>query len=118
VQAFNKYKERVQAHQIGGEKEAIDLINQASIKVTRELSPILWMEADNYNQDPYGYYLVGKPIPRLYVPITEMRKLEEDQEEFHLWQTQFIRERNRVSGAIGNAIGHLTLTTKLLEELK
>ncbi|MFB0517701.1 MAG: hypothetical protein ACETWC_00295 [Acidobacteriota bacterium] len=118
INALNKYKEKVLAHQIGSEKEAIALINEASIKVTRELSPILWMEADKYNQDPYGYYLVGKPIPRLYVLIMQMRKLEEEQEEFHLWQTQFIRERNRVSNAIGNAIGHLTLTTELLEELK
>ncbi|MDH5405391.1 MAG: M28 family metallopeptidase [Candidatus Aminicenantes bacterium] len=118
VQSLNKYKEEMQAHQIGSEKEAIDLINEASIRVSRELSPILWMEADKYNQDPYGYYLVGKPIPKLYIPITNMRKLKENQEEFHLWHTQFIRERNRVSNAIGNAIGHLTLTTKLLEELK
>ncbi|NIN92590.1 M28 family peptidase, partial [bacterium] len=65
VQNFNKIKEKVLSHRISDQKVAINLINQASIQVTRELSPILWMEADRYDQDPYGYYLVGKPIPRL-----------------------------------------------------
>ena len=76
------------------------------------------MEASKYDQDPYGYYLIGKPIPRLYVPITQMAKLREDSEEFNLWLTKFIREKNRASDAIGNAIGYLTLTTQLLEKLK
>ena len=118
VQGLNKYKEKVLSHQIGVKTQAIELINEGSIKVSRELSHILWMEADQYDQDPYGYYLVGKPIPRLYVPIKQLGKLEEEQEEFHLWLTKFIREKNRVSDAISNAIGHLKLTTQLLEQLK
>jgi len=118
VQTLSEYKEKVLSHLIGREEEAINLINKASIRVCRELSPILWMEADRYDQDPYGYYLVGKPIPRLYVPIKEMKKLRGDEEEFHLWLTKFIREKNRVSDAIGNAIRHLILTTKLIEKLE
>ena len=118
IQTFNKYKEKVLSHQISREEEAIKLINEVSIKVSREFSHIMWTEAGRYDQDPYGYYLVGKPIPRLYIPITKMRELGEDQEEFHLWLTKFIRERNRVSDAIDNAIGHLTLTAKLLDTLK
>lgn len=76
------------------------------------------MEADRYDQDPYGYYLVGKPIPRLFVPITQMKKLGEDEEEFKLWETKFIREKNRVSNAIDSAVERLTLTAKLLDKLK
>ncbi len=117
VQNFNKIKEKVLSHRISDQKVAINLINQASIQVTRELSPILWMEADRYDQDPYGYYLVGKPIPRLNVPLTQMAKIEEGTEKFNLWLTKFIRERNRVSDTIGNAASHLALATKLLEKL-
>ncbi|NIO48510.1 MAG: M28 family peptidase [Candidatus Aminicenantes bacterium] len=117
VQIFKANKEKVLSYRISEKKVAIDVINQASIQVTRELSPILWMEADRYDQDPYGYYLVGKPIPRLYVPITQMANLEESEEEFNLWLTKFIREKNRVSDAIGNATRHLTLAAKLLEKL-
>jgi len=118
VQTLDEYRENVLSHRIGEEEEAVNLINKSSIRISRELSSILWMEADKYDQDPYGYYLIGKPIPRLFIPITQMGKLEEGQEEFNLWETEFTRERNRVSDAVGSAIEHLTLTVKLLEKMK
>jgi len=118
ILTFKKHKEDVVAHPKSRESEAIDLINKASIKVCKELSHILWTEAGRYDQDPYGYYLVGKPIPRLYIPITKMRNLKEGQEKFNLWETKFIRERNRVSDAISNAIEYLKLTNQILEKLK
>ncbi len=107
VQALSRWQE--------AEQEAIRLVNQASIKVSRQLSS-LWTEADRYDQDPYGYWLIGKPIPRLYVPIVKMKKLEQGQ-EFNLWMTKFARERNRVSDKIGHAIECLALTTGLVEKL-
>ncbi len=118
VQKLKENKKKVLSRRIREEKKAISLINEASIMVTRELSPILWMEADKYDQDPYGYYLIGKPIPRLYVPLTQMAMLEEGGEEFNLWLTKFIRERNRVTDAISNSIRHLTQATKLFEKLE
>ena len=117
VKTLNEIKGMVLSHQTAVKEEAIDLINKASIKVSRELSHILWMEADKYDQDPYGYYLVGKPIPRLYVPLVRMSQKKKDREEFNLWLTEFIRERNRVSDAIRNATEYLILTAKLLENL-
>jgi len=44
--------------------------------------------------------------------------LEEGQEEFNLWATKFIREKNRVWDAVDNAIENLKLTAKLLEKLE
>jgi hypothetical protein len=118
VQSLNENKEKVLSHQIREEEKAIDLINEASIKVCRALSPILWTEAGRYDQDPYGYYLVGKPIPRLYIPILEIDKSGDSLEEFNLWETKFIRERNKVSDAISKAAECIILTNRLLEHLK
>jgi hypothetical protein len=117
VQRFNGYKKAASSPGTEWEKEATSLINEASIKVSRELS-VLWTEAGRYDQDPYGYYLVGKPIPRLYVPIVHIKELEPGREEFYLWLTKFIRERNRVADVINNATERLTLMTRLLQELE
>lgn len=114
VQSFHSKREEVLSRGISGKADTIDLINRASMKVSRILSPILWMEAEKYSQDPYGYYLIGKPIPKLYVPITQMKKLTEDQEEFRLWMTKFLREKNHVSDGIQHSIEHLSLVLKLL----
>lgn len=118
VQTLNEYKRETLSYVAGVGEETVRLINEVSIKMCRKLSYILWTEASKYDQDAYGYYLVGKPIPRLYVPIMQMRELEQDDKEFNLWTTKFMRERNRVSDAIGNAIECLALTTRLLKELK
>jgi hypothetical protein len=114
IQSFHAKREEVLSSEISGKIDTIDLINRASMKVSRILSPILWMEAEKHSQDPYGYYLVGKPIPRLYVPITQMKRLTEDQEEFQLWMTKLTRERNLVSDAIQQSLEHLGLVLKLL----
>jgi len=114
VRALEQYKAAVSDL---AEEEATRLINEASIKVSRALSP-LWTEASKYDQDPYGYYLIGKPIPRLYVPIVQMKELAAGHPDFNLWMTQFIRERNRVSDVISNAVEYLTLTARLSEKLK
>jgi hypothetical protein len=118
VKIFDGYKENILSHGAAAKENAIKLINMASIKISRELSHILWTEAGRYDQDPYGYYLVGKPIPRLYVPILQMKNSVPGKEQFNLWLTEFIRERNRVSDALNNSIDHLTLIAELFEECK
>ena len=114
VKNFQNKRGEILSRGISGKKDTIDLFNTVSMKVTRILSSMLWMEAEKYSQDPYGYYLVGKPIPRLYVPIIQMKKLSEDQEEFQLWMTKFVREKNHVSDIIQQSIEYLTLVLKLL----
>jgi len=114
VQSFQNKRGEILSRGISGKKDTIDLINRASMKISRILSPMLWMEAEKYSQDPYGYYLIGKPIPRLYVPITQMKKLTEDQEEFQLWMTKFTREKNHVSDIIQHSLEHLTLILKII----
>ena len=95
--------------------EATQLANEAVIKASRELS-FLWTEADKYDQDPYGYYLIGQPIPRLLVPITRLKGLNAGDQAFNLWMTKFMRERNRVSDALESATDWLTWATRLVQE--
>jgi hypothetical protein len=94
---------------------ATQLANQAAIKVSRQLS-FLWTEADKYDQDPYGYYLVGKPVPRLLVPLLELARLEAGTQDSNLWRTKLMRERNRVSDALESAIDWLTWVERLVQE--
>jgi hypothetical protein len=95
---------------------ALDVINAALIKVSRELS-WLWTEAGKYDHDPYGYHLVGKPVPRLYVPLTRLRALAGDAAQSNLWFTHFLRERNRVSDAIGHATDWVGWANRIVDEL-
>ena len=97
--------------------DAVRIINEASTKASRELS-FLWTEADKYDQDPYGYWLIGKPVPRLYVPVVRLAELEPGSQAFNLWMTKFVRERNRVSDAIGRAADSLAWAAVFLEECK
>jgi len=86
------------------ESQEVFKINRVLIHSVRSLAPLMRSEAGRYGHDPYGYSLVGKPIPRLYVPIKKMVELDIDSDEFKLWETQFIRERNRVSDALTDVI--------------
>jgi hypothetical protein len=82
-------------------------INEGLMKASREIS-FLWTEADKYEQDPYGYTLIGKPIPRLLVPIERLRELEPGGQDFNLWLTELLRQKNRVADAIDRATDWLT----------
>jgi len=71
----------------------------------------------NYDEILAGkYIIVGKPIPILYAPLTKLAKLKEESEEFILWETKFVRERNRVFDAISNCIGYIILASTLMDE--
>lgn len=91
------------------------IINNASIRASREIS-FLWTEADKYDQDPYGYSLIGRPVPRLLVPISRLLELEPGSQDFYLWMTKLVRQRNRVSDAIDKATDGIALATMLLKE--
>ena len=117
VQAFQAYRDEALSGSSRVEEETARLINGSLIRVSRALS-VLGTEAGKYDQDPYGYYLIGKPIPRLYVPILRMSGLKEGDDEHNLWMTKFLRERNRVSDILGDAIECLAMSTRLGEKLR
>jgi hypothetical protein len=87
--------------------EIISLVNRTMIKICQELSPILRSQAGKYEHDPYGYSLVGKPIPALYAILSKIKSLAAESEQRYLWETKMLREKNRISDAITNSIDHL-----------
>ena len=121
---LKNYKEQIErfSTQIDDNKkkkeveEIANLINQTLLKISRNISPIMRSEAGRYGHDPYGYSLVGKPIPILYTPLTKLAKLKEGCEEFILWETKFTRERNRVFDVISNSIDYTLLVSTLIDE--
>ncbi|UCC61669.1 MAG: M28 family peptidase [Anaerolineae bacterium] len=115
IQRFDACKAQVSSNSTPEGEEIVRLINGASVKASRALS-VLWTEAGRYEQDPYGYHLIGQPIPRLYVPIVQMKRLAPDDEALNLWITKFTRERNRVSDIIGSATQSLASTVRFLEK--
>ncbi len=116
VDGLNQRMAAVLASHAPARQEAIDAINATLIRVPRELS-WLWTEAGKYDHDPYGYHLVGKPVPRLYVPLARLRAIAGDTDQIELWITHFVRERNRVSDAIGHATDCVVWATRLVDRL-
>ncbi len=94
--------------------EAARMINKALIRIVHELSHIMRTEAGRYGYDPYGYYLTGKPIPRVYIPIIKMNELDPNSTEYRLWETKLRRELNRVLDAIENSIDYGTMTLQIV----
>lgn len=96
------------------EADVARLLNRALLKVTRELSASLRSEAGRYGHDPYGYSLVGKPIPRLYGTLMRMAQLESGSEAALLWETKLLRERNRVADHLRHSADYVELIAGLV----
>jgi hypothetical protein len=89
------------------QKAHVGAINRTFIIISRALPTILRSEAGRYGQDPYGYSLVGKPIPALYATLSKIASLSPESEQRYLWETKMLREQNKISDAITNSIDHV-----------
>ncbi|MEM3699418.1 MAG: M28 family peptidase [Candidatus Bathyarchaeia archaeon] len=121
AEKMNEYRQKIEkCYEEFEDKEKIEeithLLNKSLMKMSYELSHVLWSEAGRYGQDPYGYIIAQKPIPRLYVSIKKITELDERDEDFKLWETKFIREKNRVCDAIHNSIDYAELALALVEK--
>ncbi len=97
-------------------REAIEITNKCLVKVARNLIHVLRTVAGRYEQDPYDYTFVKKPIPRLYIPVTKLSELAEDTQEFMLWHTKLLREKNSVIDSIQNTIDFLEMALPRIKE--
>jgi hypothetical protein len=119
---LDNYKEKVQnkleknSSAISNYKGVIELINKGLIKIVRNTLHILKTVAGRYEQDPYDYTFVKKPIPRLYIPITELCKSKKDSHEYMLWYTKLLREKNSIIDSIQNIFDYLEIMLPLLRE--
>lgn len=101
----------------GGHPEKITYFNKALIRVSRELSSVMRSRAGRYAHDPYGYSLVGKPFPGIYFPLSKLINADRNSEEFNLWRTELIRQRNRLSDAILNATEYSNLVLRIAKTI-
>jgi len=76
--------------------------NQVMIKICRTLNPVNYTLSGIYGQDHYGAEYI-KPIPSLQ-PLLELAKLNPDTSDYKALKTKLVRERNRVSDALEEAI--------------
>lgn len=110
AQELQEYTEKLQTYTqtVNKEdKESIAVINQCLRKVNRNLSHVLRTVAGKYGQDPYDYSYVKKPVPRLYIPATNLGKLEKDTHEYRLWYTKLLRETHVIGDAIQRTVDFL-----------
>jgi len=108
---------RVKNEKLKGYSEVVELVNKSLIKVNRSLSHILKTVAGKYEQDPYDYTFVKKPIPRLYIPIKKLNELQKGSHEYLLWYTKLLREKNVVIDHIQNTIDYLKITLTRIKEI-
>lgn len=85
-----------------GDEATACRLNRAMKRISRLLVPLMSSAIGKYGHDPYGYTPQTTMIPALY-DIARLAKLGEGEERWML-QTKVVRDRNRVSDALSDAI--------------
>jgi hypothetical protein len=71
-------------------------------RISRLTVPLMSSAIGKYGHDPYGYTPQGTMIPALY-DLAHLATLGEGEERWML-ETRVVRDRNRVSDALSEAI--------------
>ncbi len=85
-----------------GDDDAARVINRAMKRLSRLLVPLQSTAIGTYGHDPYGYTPQTTMIPCLY-DIPRLAGLKEGEERWML-ETKLVRDRNRVTDTLGDAI--------------
>lgn len=91
-------------------EEAAKLINKCILKNSRILTSAFRSTIDPYDQEPYGFSVLEKPLPRLYMIVKEIVKAGSGGEKIKLLETKLIREKNRLIDALRDAADFTRLT--------
>lgn len=83
---------------------AAQILNQATIGLSRTLVPVASTVVGSYGQDRYGHAWQTQMIPSL-VPYPRLASLATDSEEWQTWWVAMVRARNQVVDALDQAIG-------------
>jgi Iap family predicted aminopeptidase len=85
------------------EKQQVRRVNQLSLRLSRILTHAFASVAGRYGQDPYGMTNLKTRFPGLYcAPL--LSKLNPNSDEYHLFLNGCLRDRNRISDALQEAI--------------
>lgn len=90
-------------------EETAKLVNKCILKNSRILTSAFRSTVGPYDQEPYGFSVLEKPIPRLYMIIKEMVETSGG-ERMKLLETKLIREKNRLLDALRDIIDFMQLT--------
>jgi hypothetical protein len=90
------------AVQSAGSTDKAPLINAILIKLSRILLPIGYTYWGVYEQDLYGAEYLSKPLPGLYW-VDRLAGLPKDSEDFAVYETRLVRERNKIHDALREA---------------
>jgi hypothetical protein len=79
-------------------------INRLQMRILRHLYPVFRSYSGRYGQDACGSGLTEKPAPRLAYALDRASAHPLKSHDFYLWQTEVIRQKNRVFDAIDQAL--------------
>ena len=77
--------------------------NQLALKLSRCLTWVLYTYTDRFEQDSYAYTPAARPIPMLATAV-DLAQLDHNSLAYHLCFTKALRDRNRVSQAVRDAL--------------
>jgi Iap family predicted aminopeptidase len=86
-----------------GEKQKVRRMNRLSMRLSRILTPAFASVAGRYGQDPYGLTNLKTRFPGLYY-APRLSKLDPHSDEYHLILNGCLRDRNRISDALQEAL--------------
>ena len=78
-------------------------INLCLTRLSRKLLPILHISTCKYEQDSYGLSELQHPLPSLY-PLFKLAKMDKGSAEYEMLLTHCVRERNRISDLLKEAV--------------
>lgn len=85
-----------------GDDDAARIINRAMKRLSRMLVPLQSTAIGTYGHDPYGFTPQTTMIPCLY-DIPRLANLKDGEQRWML-ETKLVRDRNRVTDTLGDAI--------------
>lgn len=113
VNKLNKIKDELALSDEMNDK--CKIVNKCLLKLSRFLTSAFFTYSDRYEQDSYGLSILSEPIPLLQDAV-KLNTLNCEEEVYKLVYTKAVRNRNRVSDALHNAVEYLEAYLTILEK--
>ena len=110
---FNNIRDSLRDKPITDDR--VRLANRLTMKIQRCLSYAFYTFTDRFEQDSYDYTpMMYRPIPFLWTAV-DLARLDPDTEAYKIKYTTVLRNRNRVSEAVNEALEYCDLFMALLK---
>lgn len=122
ISVLTEYRQKINEYlnskgNLQNKNKVIEIFNKTLLRIRREISPILRLYSGKYGQDPCCYVISEMPIPFLYVPIKKLIELDNESEEYKLWETKLLKEKNKMYDALNNSIEFSYLAFELIDKV-